>query len=149
MNFRPIHDWIHSVGTWGTLLERFQKCHLPNLPRGFPEDLTDFKIVEETMTQFFCSHVLHVRQFVELHPSHALIELDLYDTEGSASVMSTLFSMTNRKGRRVRKNLSKKCWGHANVTPQKKTSTTRKKQELVTKRLPPKKRIVQQERNKN
>jgi hypothetical protein len=115
INFRPIHDWIHSVLTWGDSIERFQQCHLPNLPRGFPEDLNDPTSVEETMTQFFCSHVLHIRQFVELYPSHALIELDLYDTEGTASVMSTLF--TSSAGKKE----SKKCWGRENYTNSTKT----------------------------
>jgi hypothetical protein len=118
MNFRPIRDWVHSVRGWTDFMKRFQKCHLPNLPRGFPENLDDRKGVEESMTQFFCSHVLHVRQFVELHPSHALIELDLYDTEGTASVMDALFASSSSAG----KNESQKCWGHANLSKKKKNA---------------------------
>ena len=85
MTFRPMQDWVKSIVSWFSMLERLQQCHLPNLPRGIPS-LSEHKsetetqnYLEATMTQFFCSHVLHVRNFVRDHPTHNLIELDLYD----------------------------------------------------------------------
>ena len=107
INFRPIEDWIKSLKNWGKILQLFKQCNLPNLPRGLPFNVTDEIEVLETMSQFFCSHVQHLRNFVELHPSHALIELDLYDTEGSREILSSLFpSKTDTN--------SSECWGHEN-----------------------------------
>lgn len=106
MNFRPIHDWIRSVRGWGDMMKRFRACNLPNLPMGYPKNPKNETQVFATMTQFWCSHVQHVRNFVEAHPSHALIELDLYDTDHSKEVMSALFpSSTQGKS---------KCWKHRN-----------------------------------
>ena len=109
MNFRPIDDWIRSLANWApSMLKRFRLCHLPNLPRGFPQNMTDEQDVRDTMSQFFCSHVQHLRNFVKEHPSHALIELDLYDNQGSSDIMGTLFPSSNI------------CWGHGNKSPGKK-----------------------------
>jgi hypothetical protein len=86
LTFRPMHDWTRSVLNWYSILERLQKCHLPNLPRGVPDlsgenegNTNHSEALEATMTRFFCSHVVHVRNFVKDHPTHNLIELDLYD----------------------------------------------------------------------
>ena len=108
LNFRPINDWIHSIVGWSDMMHRFRDCDLPNLPRGQPTNLTDKDGVRETMALFFCSHVLHLRTFVESHPSHALIELDLYDTEVSSLVMSALFPSPPGK------LSSSECWKHKN-----------------------------------
>ena len=89
---------------WHSIMERLQQCHLPNLPRGVPDlrseperDTATKKrtanhtdVLEHTRTQFFCSHVLHVRNFVRQHPTHNLIELDLYD-EATPTILDRLF----------------------------------------------------------
>ena len=111
INFRPIHDWVQSVRGWRDMMERFRACHLPNLPRGYPKDLTDTKDVVDTMTQFFCSHVQHIRNFAEAHPSIALIELDLYDNDHSRETLSALFPTD-----RLLQHTSK-CWSHENRSP--------------------------------
>jgi hypothetical protein len=107
MNFRPLGDWIKSLTEWGDLLPRFSKCHLPNMPRGIPKDV---RRPEHDMALFWCSHVLHVRHFVQEFPSHILIELDLYDSNTSAAVLSSLFP--NRHKTATAEEQS--CWGHAN-----------------------------------
>ena len=58
---------------------------------------------------FRCSHVLHLRNFVKTHPTHTLIELNLYDTNQSAEIMSSIF-----KGISPGLN-TKQCWGHSNI----------------------------------
>ena len=108
LNFRPIEDWIKSITGWGDMMPRFQSCDLPNLPRGHPVNLEDSRNVHETMIRFFCSHVLHLRRFVESYPSHALIELDLYDTTTSKAVMSALFPSSSGK------SPPSACWKHKN-----------------------------------
>jgi len=42
------------------------------------------------MAKWWCGHVLHIREYVKEYPSHALIELDLYDMEGSISLLYDL-----------------------------------------------------------
>jgi len=111
INFRPMKDWIKSVVGWG-MMDRLEKCHLPNLPYGVP-GITDGETgqaLEATMAQFFCSHVQHVRNFVNTHPTHTLIELDLYNTNQTIAVLDRLFRdvVNNEKG------ISKSCWGQSN-----------------------------------
>lgn len=94
LTFRPMKDWVKSITGWYSLMERLRDCNLPNLPRGVP-DLTRYEKndpaeVESVMTHFFCSHVLHVRNFVKQHPSHNLIELDLYHNNTEV-ILDTLF----------------------------------------------------------
>ena len=115
LNFRPVKDWIRSIKGWVDLLNRFQKCHLPNLPRGNPKDINNDTEVTESLTRLFCSHVIHLRSFVELHPSHALIELDLYDTKTSGLVMDSIFPSGNNNT----------CWGHANKSKGTKKNATK------------------------
>ena len=113
-NFWPINDWVKSIQSWINLMGQFQACHLPNLPRGYPKDLdnkTDVFI--NTMAQFFCSHVQHIRNFVEGHPSHALIELDLYDNNHSRETLRALFPSD-----RLLQHTSE-CWSHKNPSSEK------------------------------
>ena len=107
LQFRPILDWIRSLRGWDDLLPRLAHCALPNLPYGRPQlsqrdeetttrsaDAipTTIDDVETSMVEFFCSHVIHLRNFVQQHPTHALIELDLYDTPTSDYVLNTIFA---------------------------------------------------------
>lgn len=100
--FRPIQDWYRSMANWpssnstATLLERLQQCDLPGLPQGRGGSLPELEV-------FWCRHVRRVRDFVERHPSHRLVELDLYNAEQSARVMAKLFHSQSD------------CWGHANA----------------------------------
>jgi hypothetical protein len=116
--FRPIKDWIKSMTGWNTILKRLRMCTLPNKPRLIPENLANDTEALETYTQFFCSHVIHLRNFVNSHPSHALIELELYNTKDSKEVMGTLFPSLVDKP-------SKSCWGKANTNPPKKKQQAR------------------------
>jgi len=105
--FRPAKDWISSLINFEKRLLYFRDCDFPNLPRGIPNNIEDRTHVFETFERFLCSHILHVRNFVEAHPSHALIELDLYDTEANEAVLGALFPFTSN-GKE-----SSNCWGHS------------------------------------
>ena len=48
-------------------------------------------LLRDDVKRFFCSHVIHVRNFVERFPSHTLIELDLYDTNATSRIMNLFF----------------------------------------------------------
>ena len=54
------------------------------------------------LQQWWCGHVTHIREFVKQHPTHKLIEIDLYDDHGTAELLVKLF-----KSR-------KECWGQSN-----------------------------------
>ncbi|KAL7565728.1 hypothetical protein ACA910_005421 [Epithemia clementina (nom. ined.)] len=98
LNFRPLPDWWRSIQHWFDLQERLVECNLPGLPSGRGRNLTEIQ-------DWWCQHVQRVREFVRQHPSHTLVELDLYNTNQSSLVMAELFQTKSS------------CWGHANANP--------------------------------
>ena len=110
LNFRPVSDWSNSVIRWSggrgstksSLAGRMAECDLPGLPTGVGG-------TAEELSAWWCQHVNRVRQFVEKHPSHKLIEIDLYNDQSS---MPALFQA------------SPSCWGHANKNPPKNGTLT-------------------------
>ena len=74
LNYRPISNWIDSTDYWNTLHNRMIVCDLPGFPTGVGHSRRE-------MALWHCGHVRHIREFVAQHPSHALIELDLYNTD--------------------------------------------------------------------
>jgi hypothetical protein len=100
LNFRPVNDWIHSARHWYGMADRWGKpdC-ITKIPGLVKEGNT---LTDQEIRNWWCGHVKHVREFVEQYPTHKLIELDLYDTEGSSKSMASLF------------NANETCWGHAN-----------------------------------
>jgi hypothetical protein len=123
LNFRPIRDWIKSMKNWNAMVLRFSKCNFPNMPRGIPKDV---RRPDYDLALFWCSHVLHARHFVQEFPSHILIELDLYDSNTSATVLSSLFP-NHIEAAAAEEEES--CWGHANKRnlPLKRKARTRRK----------------------
>ena len=59
------------------------------------------------LAKWLCGHALHVREYVKEYPSHALIELDLYDSNGTGALLHDLFQADAQ-------NTTKRCWGHSN-----------------------------------
>ena len=102
--FRPVTDWHSSMERWTqrniqrNFLDRMVGCDLPGLPAG-----KGYKV--EEIEAFWCQQVQRVRNFVKKHPSHTLIELDLYNGEDSADMMSQIFQS------------KRSCWLHANANP--------------------------------
>jgi hypothetical protein len=106
-NFRPMADWIHSVTHWHGLRARMSQFLVPGLvmtppPRQRSEDIRDtgeknrggrkpIMLTGVQLAKWWCGHVLHIRDYVQEYPSHALIELDLYDSNGTASILYDLF----------------------------------------------------------
>ena len=122
--FRPVKDWIRSAVNYRAKMNRIRVCNLPNLPVNVPNDLNNTHEVTESLTEFWCSHVLHVRQFVKDHPSVNLLEMDLYDPNRTSYVLSSMFPLLNKK-RPANSTAadhildttesSRRCWGHANA----------------------------------
>jgi hypothetical protein len=100
LTFRNMNGWYKSVSNYQvsgnlTLREVMQKVEITGLPSGKGNSLKEFKT-------FFCNHIKRVRKFVQDHPSHGLIEVDIED-DASRSYMESVFS------------ISQNCWGHSNV----------------------------------
>jgi hypothetical protein len=98
ISFRPVDDWIKSAKNWHGMFSRWSKCTIPGLLHSKGESLT-----KQQVRNWWCGHVKHVREFVRQHPSHKLIELELYDTPGSSIMMSKLFGVNAL------------CWGKSNA----------------------------------
>ena len=62
----------------------------------------DVTMSDADLEDFFCDQVNTVRHFVEEHPSHTLIEVQLEDEE-TPSIMADYFG------------IRASCWGHENV----------------------------------
>ena len=119
--FRPIPDWIKSTAHYKGMKERFAEFDMPGLvleasQRQRLEDYRANKIPQKDliglsdvqMARWWCGHVLHIREYVKAYPGHALIELDLYDTEGSEELLQDLFRADSDP------NVSQTCFGHRN-----------------------------------
>ena len=160
--FRPVETWIKSTRNWYGMWQRFAAFKVPGLqltpeqrqrnseirawkqqdsklratnhktkkPAG-PIELTDLQ-----GARWWCGHVLHMREYVREYPSHALIELDLYDSESSAGLLHDLFEAdTDAHHAANPKNASggdgggdtpAQCWGHSNANEKLKTETEKK-----------------------
>jgi hypothetical protein len=103
LNFRPINDWMASTEAWLNLTAtwRVPGCfdRIPGLI--ITQGGTDDQLHMDSQ-RWWCSHIQHIRAFVKQHPSHKLIQLDLYDETGSAATMASLF------------HAETSCWGHKN-----------------------------------
>ncbi len=146
LTFRPMHDWTKSVTGWHSVLERLQQCHLPNLPRGVPDlsaeperdevykkRLNHTDELEAVMAQFFCSHILHVRNFVKEHPTHTLIELDLYADE-TPRILDKLFPSRILPASENNNATLKSCWDKHTGGFNKKNTTAQRQRKAEKRR---------------
>ena len=114
MNFRPLFDWFHSTRNWYGLFSRMIRFRLPGLvvDEDLQRSLNKNREKEVALARWWCGHVLHLREYVREYPSHAFVELDLYNAEQSEAFLDVLF-----KGVRSPNTLNKHCWGHENANP--------------------------------
>ena len=89
LNTRPIEDWIRSLWKWNRQLPRelvneivFQR-QASRKPIGRLEH-------QEFLRQFYQIHIETVRTFVQNHPSHYLIELDISKNDTAATLTQAL-----------------------------------------------------------
>jgi hypothetical protein len=118
LNFHPVQHWLKSMVNWSRngerMQERLTECDLPGLPKGVGKSAEELK-------RWLCGHVNNMRNFVAEHPSHALIELDLYDNDRNAKLMAGLF------------RAKESCWGHSNLS---KKGTTRNDLQAIKMMVP-------------
>lgn len=111
--FRPMADWIPSLTHWNQMRHRMSKFVMPGLVLT-PEQLNRNQWLQNNpngeknkpetkarkfalmlsdvqLAKWWCGHALHIREYVKEYPSHSLIELDLYDTNGTSSLLYDLF----------------------------------------------------------
>jgi hypothetical protein len=91
LNIRPVETWIQSVMKWGDDLdvqfanEYYMQHAIQKLPTN------DTEMVDFLKTIYLEHHNL-IREFVEDHPSHALIEVNITD-DGAGQVLADAFGL--------------------------------------------------------
>jgi len=139
--FRPLETWIRSVRNWNGMWTRFAGFVMPGLQltrvqmqqnrkiRAWHRQNDEFRArnqrprpIELTSLQgarWWYGHVLHIREYVREYPSHALIELDLYDSASSAELLHDLFEADADAHYEADPNAvldkTAQCWGHSNL----------------------------------
>jgi len=95
LNLRNVDRWIGSVGRFKDLSRCLVNCDIDGvLPKGKgakPDELR----------KFYNDQTERVREFVKLHPTHKLVEVNIED-EKAGHYMESIFGV------------AAKCWGHAN-----------------------------------
>jgi len=83
---RPVNSWVKSaLGCGRDMVGRWARCHVPGL-RKHPND---GPLTTQDLSDWWCSHVHHVREFLKHHPSHPLIELDLMNCNETAPSLTS------------------------------------------------------------
>lgn len=129
--FRPVRDWVRSTQGWHKYPFRWANTgpgqDVPGLvltpEQRQARDVRGERIVltEGQLTDWWCHHVRHVRKFVETYPTHPLIELDLYDADGTTTeVLTKLFGVDDI---RFKRDSSTPIWGTSNRNPSKRGSS--------------------------
>lgn len=90
LNTRLTSDWVESVMNWSDLQHQFANEYFA---QGVIDKLPES---EEEMKAFlkdiFRNHTLHVKDFVSRHPSHALIEVNITDSD-AGEVLARSFGL--------------------------------------------------------
>jgi hypothetical protein len=102
LTFRDMESWFRSVTNylvWGRkpLIEMMMDSNIGGLPAGKGNS-------SQELSELFCTHVERVRKFVQEHPSHSLIEVDI-ENDDTGYFMEEIFG------------INQECWGHANANP--------------------------------
>ena len=160
-NFRPIRDWIRSVSNFNQMRQRFAAFSVPGLqmtPRqrkkielifaarkkaaqsgekvarmGYGTFRAD-RLKDIQLAKWWCGHVLHLREYVREYPSHVLIELDLYNSTESESVLYDLFQTDTdafQTSKRKPGDAPSQCWGKSNSSEELKKQKVANKQKLM------------------
>jgi hypothetical protein len=94
LNTRNTTRWVESLRAWSGMDRRLASCNITGLPEGV--GLSDSELMD-----FYESHTKRIREFVEQHPSHRLVEV-VIDSPDAGQVLQDAFG------------ISESCWGHEN-----------------------------------
>ena len=71
---------------------------------------------DQQLKDWWCTHINHIRKFVNMYPSHTLLELDLYNRNNkTTNALQQLFFNNNHDSKSI-------TWGEANSNPDAKTA---------------------------
>jgi len=106
LNWREYDPWIESVIRWGIddrlhyqfLNEYYMQGVIPYIPS--ENNITDVKAV---MKKIYYEHHEMVRKFVQSHPSHALVEVNITN-ENASTVLAEAFGLSPNAWTNVNRN---------------------------------------------
>eukprot|EP00566_Odontella_aurita_P027790 CAMPEP_0113555800 /NCGR_PEP_ID=MMETSP0015_2-20120614/16914_1 /TAXON_ID=2838 /ORGANISM="Odontella" /LENGTH=162 /DNA_ID=CAMNT_0000457109 /DNA_START=515 /DNA_END=1003 /DNA_ORIENTATION=+ /assembly_acc=CAM_ASM_000160 len=101
LNRRNVTDWVSSVTRWRDMHRRIARCNIT----GFPAPSAGTSL-DERLEMFYEEHIRRVRDFAERHPSHRLIDFDIY-SENAGRMLHDAFG------------IDEGCWGQRNANPPK------------------------------
>jgi len=108
LNLRPVENWIRSVSKWsgdkrrtsgGYLRHVLTTCDLPGFPSGVGK-------TDDELRSFYEGHSERIRDFVKLHPSHSLVEVNI-ESKDAGSFLEENFGISHH------------CWKERNANPEK------------------------------
>jgi hypothetical protein len=105
LNTRPFDSWIKSVQSWADNLdwqfvnEFYQRGELDALP----EDRNNATEMASFMRDIYDRHHDRVRQFAQVHPTHALVEVPILDPDAGA-ILGDAFGLDGTRWGRVNAN---------------------------------------------
>jgi hypothetical protein len=106
LNWRDFDAWIESVVKWGTndrlhdqfMNEYFMQGAIPILPKS-----NNITATKEIMKKIYDDHHQLVRDFVQRHPSHALVEVNITNDNASV-VLAEAFGLDPNAWKNINKN---------------------------------------------
>ena len=100
LNVRPAEEWVKSVSNWFGLGGRFL-----NLFKIDPKKVARYEVLKE----IFNNHTQFIRDFVQVHPSHSLVEVDISHSS-AGTILADSFG------------LIESCWGRHNENKKRKST---------------------------
>jgi hypothetical protein len=94
LNQRNATAWVKSVKRWFSLHERLIQCNITGFETGVGTS-------DEELVKFYNDQSRRVREFVDRHPTHRLVEVEI-DQPSAGQVMEDAFG------------IDRSCWGHGN-----------------------------------
>jgi hypothetical protein len=107
LNLREVDSWVESVMKWGDdlhnqfLNEYYMQGAIPDIPND--KNVAD---VKHLLKKIYVEHHDMVRDFVKLHPSHTLLEVNITD-ENAGNVLGEAFGLDPSAWSVVNKNKKK------------------------------------------
>lgn len=107
LNWRDFDSWIESVVKWGNndrlhdqfMNEYFMQGAIPILPNSN----NNMTATKEIMKNIYYDHHKLVRDFVQRHPSHALVEVNITN-ENASAVLAEAFGLDPKAWKNINKN---------------------------------------------
>eukprot|EP00588_Corethron_pennatum_P009137 CAMPEP_0194270246 /NCGR_PEP_ID=MMETSP0169-20130528/4267_1 /TAXON_ID=218684 /ORGANISM="Corethron pennatum, Strain L29A3" /LENGTH=466 /DNA_ID=CAMNT_0039012219 /DNA_START=348 /DNA_END=1748 /DNA_ORIENTATION=- len=94
LTYRDPEDWVKSVVYWHELKGFLLNSNITGLSSRSDD-------VELALREFYVTHMERIRQFVQDHPSHKLVQVNLSD-KNAGKILQDSFGVNET------------CWGHSN-----------------------------------